>query len=259
MNINCQPISIVLPVLGKHEYTETFFKSLFETHSCFIKEIPDFEIIIINNGKDVETKDILNRYKNQYKDKIVILNQENNIGVAKSWNLGIEISKYDYIAFCNNDIEFMNDNCLKRLQQSIIKGKRVYWTSPSTCYNRDPKKRVFRLHHYEQLKYGHSIDSYVVGCCFMIPREAFEKIGIFDELFDIKYYEDLDFINRILQSKNKLKMTNDAIVYHAVGATSRITKGGEDNDKKYKKKWENTGFDILEMQKPKISRSRRRN
>jgi GT2 family glycosyltransferase len=89
----------------------------------------------------------------------------------------------------------------------------------------------------------------------MCPRICFDELGLFDEEFDIKYYEDLDFINRILEVNKKIKMTETALIYHAVGSTSRYTKGGESNKEKYDRKWgDKPQFDILAKQ-PKKEKS----
>ena len=244
-----RPISIVMPVLGQSKYTQSFFETFYKTVT------EEYELIVINNGKDKETKDLLAEQVSK-NTKIKVIENEENTGVSASWNQGIKESEYDYICIVNNDIEFLSMSWLSEMQKTIDKIPNVYWTSPTTSYTKDPKKQCFKIHHYEQLRYGnHMNDSfapYIVGCCFMCPRKAFDDIGLFDEDFDIKYYEDLDFINRILQSKNRLMMTRPALIYHAVGATSRITPGGGDNESYYKKKWGNSKFEILSKQPPRI-------
>jgi len=181
-----------------------------------------------------------------------VINNDKNIGVAASWNQGIKEAKGDYICIVNNDIEILTPGWLGFFKKRLDKSTSIYWTSPMTCYSKNNKNRQFRPSHYEQLKYGTDIYSYVVGCCFMCPLKAFEDVGLFDEKFEMKYYEDLDFINRIFSKGKMVSMTHDVLVYHAVGATSRITKGGGGNYDRYKMKWENTNFDILAKQPNKI-------
>ena len=244
-----EPISIIMPVLGQHQYTKLFFEKFNKTVS------EDYEFIIINNGKDKETKDIIQeQIESNY--RIRVIENEKNTGVSASWNQGIKESKYDYICIVNNDIEFLSAHWLTEMQNTLKKNSNIYWTSPATVYTKDSKKQCFKIHHYEQLRYGdNQLDCfapYIVGCCFMIPRKAFDDLGLFDEDFDIKYYEDLDFINRILESGNKVMMTRQSLIYHAVGATSRITPGGGENESYYTKKWGDSRFNILSKQPPKI-------
>ena len=237
-------VSIVMPVLGNCNYTKNFFDSFYGKTKC------DYEFIIINNGDDLETENYLKEIMNK-DNKVRVIKNEKNLGVSASWNQGIKESSCDYICIINNDIEIMTPEWLCKLQLKLMEDENIYWTSPHTCYTKDMKKRIYRIHHYEQLLYGVSKESYVVGCCFMCPKRAFNDIGLFDEQFNIKYYEDLDFINRILESRHRVAITNEVLVYHAVGATSRITKGGEENAKAYEEKWGNSKYDILKKQPPK--------
>jgi len=243
-----EPISIIMPVLGQSQYTQAFFDTFTDNTSG------EYELIVINNGDDQETKDILSHQMSINPRIRVIVNKENT-GVAASWNQGIAESVHDYICIVNNDIEFLSVRWNAEMQQMLIKNPEVYWTSPSVMYTKDRHKMCFKIHHYEQLKYEHSQDAYapyVVGCCFMCPRKACDTIGVFDEQFDIKYYEDLDFINRILQNGNRVKMTKSAIIYHAVGTTSRKTPGGDDNVNLYEEKWGESPYNIMAKQAPRV-------
>ena len=147
----------------------------------------------------------------------------------------------------NNDIEVMTPDWLYEMQKVLDKSSVIYWVSPRTCYDTDMRKMSYKRTHYEQLAYGTDPNSYVVGCCFMCPKRIFseDQMGLFDEKFDIKYYEDLDFINRILKEGKMVCMCQLAVVYHAVGVTSRSTPGGESNESYYNEKWEGTPYDIL--------------
>jgi len=238
------PISIIMPVLGKCHYTKDFFKTFTES------EI-EYEFIIINNGKDEETKNFLEEMQKSNK-RIVVIENEKNIGVASSWNQGIRAAKHNFLCIINNDIEILSGNWLREMQTTLKVNENVFYTTPATCYHKDPKKRTFKISHYEQLRYGTMGDDYIVGCCFMCPRKTFDTIGLFDEGFEVKYYEDLDFINRILECGKQVQMTRNSLIYHAVGATSRYVVGGDDNPNYYEKKWGNSPHNILKMQGPKI-------
>jgi len=140
---------------------------------------------------------------------------------------------------------------LGALQKKLKNNSKTFWTSPRTVYNKNMRKVTYKIHHYEQLVYSKSDqNSYIVGCCFMCPRKIFEEneIGFFDEQFSIAYYEDLDFINRILAAKKFVSMCHDAMVYHAVGSTSRITPSDGKNEIRYNEKWGASKHNILAMQ-----------
>jgi len=242
--------SIVIPVLNNFHYTEAFFKSFEKTVNHIERQ--NLELLVIDNNSNDETPNFLKNYKSDFKFRVII-NKENK-GVVKSWNQGVKESQGEKIIICNNDIEFLTPWWITELDKNCQNS--VWWTSPKTAYVKDFKKITHNPSHYEQLAYGSDRMSYVVGCCFMIPKIAFDTIGLFDEQFEMKYYEDLDFINRILQAGKRVRMTSSAIVYHAVGATSRKTEGGGQNELKYKEKWgKYPQFDILNKQKNRNTKS----
>jgi GT2 family glycosyltransferase len=231
--------SIVVPVLNNVNYTKLFFDSFEKT----VNE--KNEIILIDNNSSDETESFIQGKIKEEKLNIKYIKNKENVGVASSWNQGVKESSFDIICICNNDIEFLTKNWLTNLNSVIKNNKKVYYTTPRTAYTKDPKKTNYKKTHYEQLVYGKNPNTYVVGCCFMCPRICFEEIGYFDEKFEVKYYEDLDYINRILEARKSVAMCHNALVYHAVGRTSLFTKGGEENENYYNQKWGKSEFNIL--------------
>lgn len=235
--------SIIIPVLNNFKYTKSFFDSFEKTVNHI--ERRDIEVIVIDNNSTDETPKFLKNYKSDFEFRVIT--NEKNKGVVESWNQGVKESTGERVIICNNDIEFLTPNWITEMNFSCSKD--VWWTSPRTVYGKDFKKMSYKPSHYEQLAYGANRLNYVVGCCFMIPRECFDEIGLFDEQFEMKYYEDLDFINRIFQAKKRVKMASTVLVYHAVGATSRKTEGGGQNELKYNEKWGKfPQFNILNRQ-----------
>lgn len=244
-NFQYDPVSIIMPVLNNCEYTKNCIESLKKNTS------QKCELIIIDNNSNDETSSYVQSLSLPENIELNYIQNQDNKGVAPSWNQGIKNSKYEYIAIINNDIEFMTPDWLECLQKKLKNNKNIYWTSPRTVYTKNTNKISYKIHHYEQLVYGKTNkDSYVVACCFMCPKHIFEEknIGLFDEQFSIAYYEDLDFINRILAAKKFVSMCQSVMVFHAVGRTSRITSSDGKNEIRYNEKWGNSKYNILAMQ-----------
>lgn len=244
LNFTLKQTGIIVPVYNNLQYTKKFYES-------FIKTISEpHKLIVIDNNSTDGTEEYFKSIQN---DNLVYIKNEKNVGVAPAWNQGIikvqELLPEDsYICILNNDIEFMSSNWVTELQKTLQSNPNVFYTSPRTCYDKNSPMSYKKVT-YEQLLYSKiANDQYVVGCCIMLSPECIKTIGLFDEMFEMKYYEDLDYINRILQSGNRVSMTGSVIVYHVRGATSRITPGGENNKNLYEQKWKNSGFDILEFQ-----------
>lgn len=58
------------------------------------------EIIIINDGSNDNSKELIKKYK--YNEKIIVVNKENE-GLTKTRNKGLEISRGKYIYFIDAD------------------------------------------------------------------------------------------------------------------------------------------------------------
>ena len=80
--------SVIMPTMWRSDRTEGLLESLSNT-PCVS------EIIIIDNAKD-------NRPDVNFSDKVVLLEQDQNIFVNPAWNLGVSKSKEDYVCIIND-------------------------------------------------------------------------------------------------------------------------------------------------------------
>jgi len=85
-----------MPVLNQSRYTKEILE-YFERNT--VK--PD-NIIVIDNASDDDTGNLLADFSNRL--PIIVLRQEENIGVNASWNLGLNYSEADVVSVLNNDL-----------------------------------------------------------------------------------------------------------------------------------------------------------
>lgn len=88
--------SIIIPTLLKNQ---TVLNRLL---SILNRDISVGEIIVINNSQEYFQPEL---------EKVRIVQSEKNLYVNPSWNLGIELSKYDYFGLLNDDIIIQDDFC----------------------------------------------------------------------------------------------------------------------------------------------------
>jgi glycosyltransferase involved in cell wall biosynthesis len=101
-------ISVLLPTYNDEKYIE-------ETISSILKSsFKEFELLIINDGSNDRTLDIINLFDDK---RIRVISQKNK-GLIKSLNLGLEEAKFDLIARIDGD-DIMHENRLE-LQYDII-------------------------------------------------------------------------------------------------------------------------------------------
>jgi len=87
-------ISVVMSAYNSEKYIKEAIDSILS------QTYEDFEYIIINDGSTDKTEEIIQSYND---DRIVYVNNEENIGLTKSLNKGIKMAKGEYIARMDAD------------------------------------------------------------------------------------------------------------------------------------------------------------
>jgi len=139
-------------------------------------DFPDTDIYIIDNGKQglAEELDKVNKSFIQ-REKIHVIVEENNIGVAASWNKLCRIiyEKYDNALILNDDV-YLGYNDMD-VDKFISENKSGFMQANSTW------------------------------SAFLINKSVFNKVGDFDEGFYPAYFEDNDYVYRMKLAKVVIK------------------------------------------------------
>lgn len=90
-----EKVSVIVPVYNSEKHIERCIDSILN------QTYKDTEIILINDGSNDHSLDILNNYKEKYSN-IIVVDKENE-GVALTRNLGIKLATGKYIMFIDND------------------------------------------------------------------------------------------------------------------------------------------------------------
>jgi len=203
-------------------------------------ETVNYDIFILdNNSNDSSFDEIANAYNGNI--KVNIRKNQNNDGVIGGRNLlfkwFLDDGRYTDIIFLDND-QFVNKNwdvgysSIRDVYANSIIGIES-WILGS---NLAPIRKCIK---------NDKFFSYV-GCGgMMVPKNAVEKIGVFDELFNPAYFEDPDYclrakelgIDVIWNSVSKI----DHLAHQTLGMKSLNSK---DSFRKslfnFKKKWSST-------------------
>jgi GT2 family glycosyltransferase len=146
-----------------------------------------------------------------YDELILVVNE--GTGFGKAVNQGLRLAKGNYIAIVNNDIQF-EEGSLKDLATDKI---------VSPLWGR---------------KGGTGIGIDFLASCFCFPRVVYEKIGGFDERFNLGDYEDNDWYARAKEAGFEFEHNPKVRIYGKQGYTkSRMKNFSEVNKEKYLMKW----------------------
>ena len=87
-------ISVVIAAYNEEEHLDKCIISVLS------QTYQNFEIIIINDGSTDGSAEIINKYKEEYKEKVIAIDKKNG-GQASARNCGISAAKGKYITFIN--------------------------------------------------------------------------------------------------------------------------------------------------------------
>ena len=100
-------LSIIIPAFNAEWYIERCFKSVYDDG------LPEdcFEVVVINDGSTDKTLEILRTLSDKHKN-ITVIDKENE-GVSVARNVGIEVSKGEYVLFHDVDDELVKGSLTK--------------------------------------------------------------------------------------------------------------------------------------------------
>lgn len=178
-------VSVILPTYNRDYCIESAMESV------YAQTYTKYELIIVDDGSTDETEKVVNKYKDQ---KTTYLKQENS-GVSRARNTGIQAAKGSYIAFLDSD------DCWdpKHLEAHIteLEENPEYLMS----YNNykvvgpgltDDRHAFYPVSYPEILFISRSV---ITTPSVVVKSDTLERVGLFDE--GMKICEDLDLWRRI--------------------------------------------------------------
>ncbi|MDJ0807787.1 MAG: glycosyltransferase family A protein [Gammaproteobacteria bacterium] len=196
-------ISVIIPTFNR---AHTLPRAL---DSVFAQSRPADEVLIIDDGSEDETRELVERDYPQCR----YFHQENS-GVSRARNLGIHEARGDWIALLDSDDAWLPDK-LQRQQQALTDhpGNRLCHTEEIWIRN---GSRVNAMHKHR--KSGGHIFRACLPLCVISPssvllhRALLEEIGSFDET--LPACEDYDLWLRICAREPVLFINEPLIVKH---------------------------------------------
>ncbi|MDR0231051.1 MAG: glycosyltransferase [Dysgonamonadaceae bacterium] len=182
-------ISLVMPVYNG----VLFLKDAIE--SILSQSFEDFEFVIVDDCSTDESIEIISLFKDP---RIILIKNENNLGIAHSRNIGIKKSTGNLIAFMDNDDLSMKDRLLKQ-RDFMCKNPSVdiCGTRIKIIDQHGNKIAVAkRKQRNELLKIALFLGETSIAQTSIIVRKSFlNKYNLF---YDVKYTcaEDYDFLCR---------------------------------------------------------------
>lgn len=112
-------LSVIIPSYNHGDFLEESIKSTIS------QNYPNLEVIIVNDGSTDNTKDILEKFKEDNRIKVI---HQNNKGIAKALNTGHRQAKGDFITWTSAD-NLYKENALRKMAEFLIANPSV-----ALCY-----------------------------------------------------------------------------------------------------------------------------
>ena len=199
---------IVIPVYNGYEFVRECLGSLFKNTNY-----PNFRVIIIDDaGKCKQTRKYLEKIS--CNEKVLLLENEENLGFVKTVNRGMKESPND-IVLLNSDTVLTKNWLLKMHKARIINplaGSVTPLTNNGTIcsvpnwLNDNSLPKGLSLDEYATLIEKISLKKYpvlptAVGFCMLITKDALDVVGLFDEeSFGMGYGEENDWCMRAIKA-----------------------------------------------------------
>ncbi|MBF4990618.1 glycosyltransferase [Methylophilus sp. QUAN] len=174
--MNKPKVSIVIPVYNGEDYLKQAIESALE------QTYQNIEILVINDGSTDNGE--TDRIAKSYGSNIRYLYKENG-GVASALNLAIREMQGEYFSWLSHDDLYSKDKVEKQiLALANLAEKNVVIYSNYSVFTDDLEKASpVQLSGVrpESFRYWITIENRLHGCTLLIPKQAFDKVGVFNE------------------------------------------------------------------------------
>ena len=175
-----------------------------------------YKTIIIENSLDTKTKLFLEK---RFKNTEVIIPKE-NLGLAKSYNLGLKKAKTKFVFLNNPDME-ITDNSIKNLMYCAQKIKKFGALSP--CFMNEKMYKNYEIFKKRKPNNTRIFKKFDIEEVDLLDNNLFIKKGnigrdIFDENYFL-FFETLDFTRQLRLNGKKLYIIKK-IKFNHFGASS---------------------------------------
>ena len=193
---------------------------------CFNSLINQVDkMFIVDNGSNGDRIKILKELKNSNANKVDLILNNENLGIATALNVGIKKALnegYDWVITMDQDSK-ANDNMIEKMFEvyegiNLDERKDILSIFPNFV-----DERVQSIEENSEIKTYEYVDAEITSGN-LLKTEVFDKVGFFDDSLFIDLV-DTDFCMRLNEKNIKMIKVRDAILYHNLGESQAVKSG----------------------------------
>jgi GT2 family glycosyltransferase len=195
-----------------------------------LKSLKNFNIIIVDNGKNYNLLDELKRQKN-----IKIISKNENLGFGNAINFAFESVKTDFFLILNPDI-LIEESAILKLLSTASNYEDCAIAAPLNVPDLDsygvlPEKRnLFEKNKYFSINSDHQKHNpegeicvdVSKGCALLINSKYFKEVDFFTKKYFL-FWEEIDLCRKFQKKKLSVIVNPLSLAYHNQGKSSKLT------------------------------------
>ena len=224
-------LSIIIVTYNSNNYIKNCLDSIFQYNDI----AHELEVIIVDNSAEAVSLEMQTIINDSYFNKVKFIKNDRNGGYGYGNNIGIKKAVGKYIAIMNPDITMTEPLFYNAIQQFEkdknlgILGYKQYGAFNLSFY--------FRQEYYipiltpvltkicNRVNWFFEKQMFLSGAYFFTKKNAFDKIGNFDENIFL-YCEESDITNRFLNANYSIKYDSSKSYRHEIDGRKDMSSSG---------------------------------
>ena len=170
-------VSIILATYNRRHLLGRSVKSVLN------QTYQDYELIIVDDGSTDDTEKVVQNFNSE---KIKYIKHPKNKGIPAARNTGIRLAEGDYIAFQDDDDEWMPEKLERQINAYINESPEVgvVYTQYNLIDIHNKPLPQLKVAQREGYIFGQLLnENHIPPQTSLIRKECFSKVGMFDERF----------------------------------------------------------------------------
>ncbi len=200
-------VSVIVPIYNGEKYIDRCMECLVQ------QSLQELEIVAVDDCSIDKSREVLEKWQNQYLEKIVIVDADRKLGAGGARNLGLEYAKGQYVGYmdCDDVIEpaMYEKLYLKAMEDDYDVVDCAYFDEANNCCIMPYDERC--AGHLDVSKRKEIICGVGYGCTKIFRREFLEACEL--KVRENVIYEDLDYLVKVILCAGKVGVVNE-VLYH---------------------------------------------
>lgn len=210
-------LSVIVPVHNRIEDLTTLLAQLNAQREHA------FEVVVVDDGSAPPVSESIR--PEFYRFRLVLLRRENRGGIGAARNAGVRAASGDLILFIDSDSQVLDPECIEKHAAVYRQGVPALGIASGATFVLHSK--VIGIHStYAGYSFGYANwfvscmprariieDHHVPSNNTCVPRQVFDRVGLFDEGLEVA--EDIDFAFRCRKHGIPLVYVPDVPLHHA--------------------------------------------